>query len=433
MLYLSHRPLDTEIPFDPTGYRVEVTIDDRSEAGLVASELKLHWRTAGAQAWQEVLLTEAGGPDVYEAWIPAHPSRVKIEYYVAAADESARAETLPRTAPAAHYSFTVADAGFTIDVAAAPQLVAPGATTPFAVTIDSANEAIVDGSAVLYAATDGATFRAYPLTHLGGDGYEALLPRGRCGEEILYYLQAEGTQTGVKRLPPLHEFTAQVGSLDETTLLAADFEQGVPGGWQTTGLWHATSSCAAGDSCDGVTWAYFGVDGACSYATGSRATGELNAPVVQLPDVSLTGRLTLSYCSRLITENKEGYDVAGVYVDDIRVDVPVESADWQTREVDLTAFAGQAVQLSWRFDSIDGYFNDQLGWQVDAIELRADELACIDTCAGDLDGDGDVDQADLGVLLAAYERTHAGDTDADGDTDQADLGQLLSEYGQGCF
>ncbi len=57
---------------------------------------------------------------------------------------------------------------------------------------------------------------------------------------------------------------------------------------------------------------------------------------------------------------------------------------------------------------------------------------------GDVDGDGDVDQADLGALLGAY-GSQTGDPnwnpdadfDGDGDVDQADLGTLLGAYGDG--
>ncbi len=55
----------------------------------------------------------------------------------------------------------------------------------------------------------------------------------------------------------------------------------------------------------------------------------------------------------------------------------------------------------------------------------------IPDCTGDLDGDGDTDQADLGVLLASYLTNDGGDLDGDGDTDQADLGVLLADYGCG--
>jgi hypothetical protein len=51
---------------------------------------------------------------------------------------------------------------------------------------------------------------------------------------------------------------------------------------------------------------------------------------------------------------------------------------------------------------------------------------------GDLNGDGCVDQADLGILLAAFGLDAGGDLDNDGDTDQADLGILLANWGAGC-
>ena len=54
-------------------------------------------------------------------------------------------------------------------------------------------------------------------------------------------------------------------------------------------------------------------------------------------------------------------------------------------------------------------------------------------CVGDLDGDGDTDLADLGILLAdfgcAAPGPCAGDLDGDGDTDLADLGILLADFG----
>ncbi|MCK4872660.1 MAG: hypothetical protein KAS72_08035 [Phycisphaerales bacterium] len=52
-------------------------------------------------------------------------------------------------------------------------------------------------------------------------------------------------------------------------------------------------------------------------------------------------------------------------------------------------------------------------------------------CVGDLDGDGDTDQSDLGILLAAYNINSDGDLDGDGDTDQSDLGILLADYNCG--
>jgi hypothetical protein len=63
--------------------------------------------------------------------------------------------------------------------------------------------------------------------------------------------------------------------------------------------------------------------------------------------------------------------------------------------------------------------------------LNFDQVQDAPGCAGDLDGDGDVDQSDLGVLLGAWGDSDEGDLDGDGDTDQADLGTLLSDWGCG--
>jgi len=54
---------------------------------------------------------------------------------------------------------------------------------------------------------------------------------------------------------------------------------------------------------------------------------------------------------------------------------------------------------------------------------------------GDLNGDGCVNQSDLGILLADFgcglPGPCPGDTDGDGDTDQSDLGIVLANFNMG--
>ncbi|MCK4871787.1 MAG: hypothetical protein KAS72_03580 [Phycisphaerales bacterium] len=94
-----------------------------------------------------------------------------------------------------------------------------------------------------------------------------------------------------------------------------------------------------------------------------------------------------------------------------------------TYEVDLSShslYTGIITRL--RFDPV---VTRAPGDSVDLYSIRV----IADDCDGDLDGDGDTDQSDLGVLLASYEIDGGGDLDGDGDTDQSDLGILLADYG----
>ena len=90
-------------------------------------------------------------------------------------------------------------------------------------------------------------------------------------------------------------------------------------------------------------------------------------------------------------------------------------------------FFGNAVALDGLAAIIGAPFDDPFG-----TDSGSAYLAQLPPAPGDLNGDGCIDQSDLGLLLAAYELNDAGDIDGDGDTDQADLGELLSHYGDGC-
>jgi agmatine/peptidylarginine deiminase len=108
MLRISHRPLDEQM-LEAADFPVHVMIDDRSEAGLIADSLRVFWKVAGGPTWSATALTVAAGADSFRAAIPWQPPGTCIEYYVAASDSSGRSETLPRTAPAGFYQFTVTD------------------------------------------------------------------------------------------------------------------------------------------------------------------------------------------------------------------------------------------------------------------------------------------------------------------------------------
>ena len=80
---------------------------------------------------------------------------------------------------------------------------------------------------------------------------------------------------------------------------------------------------------------------------------------------------------------------------------------------------------------IDYAFTTKIVRGVVGFLANAAELS---PCAGDLDGDGDTDLGDLGILLSnfgCFGGNCVGDLDGDGDTDLADLGILLGDFGCG--
>lgn len=56
-------------------------------------------------------------------------------------------------------------------------------------------------------------------------------------------------------------------------------------------------------------------------------------------------------------------------------------------------------------------------------------IPVVKACVGDLDGDGQVDGADLGILLSQWGGTGSADLDGSGEVDGADLGALLAAWG----
>ncbi len=447
MLRITHRRLDASMPF-AASYPLTAKIDDRSETGLAADSMRVHYRAAGAVAWDSALLTPTGQPDEYGGAIPAFPPGTTVQYFIAAADYSGRSETLPRVAPAGYYSFTIENAGIAINALSPPSVIPHWTPATFEVSIVPNGEAVVPGSAKLHVRfTPTGAWAALSLQPLGGNLYRATLPRFVCGDWPEFYVSVTGAQYGEKTVPfgaPGSKFAATIGALTPATLLSANFESGLPAGWSTTGLWHVSSACTASPACDGARWAYFGQDSTCNYSTGARAQGTLRSPSLAIPALPPGGTATLSYCNTFVTENEQGYDNGGVHIGNATVDLPSQSSAWTTRAADLSRFAGQSIQLEWRFDTIDNYHNTFRGWQVDNVSVMATLASCSATppyVLGDINCDGHVDffdidpfvqaLADLSGYLAERPQCHwrTADCDLDGEVDFFDIDPFVALLG----
>ncbi len=127
----------------------------------------------------------------------------------------------------------------------APTTIPPGVTTNVPVRIRPTAQSVVAGSTRLYFRYDGGAFQSVPLTPVGGDDYLAPLPPPVCAATPEYYIEAEGTLTGVKTHPasaPGTVFSAVVG---EPNVVADEQFEGGANGWvggvagdtATTGQW----------------------------------------------------------------------------------------------------------------------------------------------------------------------------------------------------
>jgi hypothetical protein len=83
--------------------------------------------------------------------------------------------------------------------------------------------------------------------------------------------------------------------------------------------------------------------------------------------------------------------------------------------------------MRFRFSISDSPDNSITEAGIDDFSIAA--VTCVNPCLGDLDGNGVVNGADLGTLLAGWGTGGNSDLDGNGTTDGADLGSLLAAWG----
>lgn len=319
-----------------------------------------------------------------------------------------------------------------------PNLLDPGVSESFIVEVIEGTESVVPGSEVLYYRTDGGTFEVAMLTPNGDGLYTATLPTPTCDDTVEFYVQIEGDGGSIRTSPnhaPDSVYTAAVGDLVTVTSYEQAFAGGLPSGWSATGLWNFTSDCAVSGDCPSSQWAYYGNTGSCNYETpGSSNNGELISAPINVPSIPPGGTVSVSFCYNLDTEASASYDQARFGVAGETTTLLSDSNNWTTFTQDITAHAGETINLRWHFDTLDALYNDYRGWQVDNVVITVTALQCEDptpACPADLTGDGTVNVGDMLELLAAWGDCNgcAADLNGDGTVDVSDLLELLAAWG----
>ena len=153
-----------------------------------------------------------------------------------------------------------------------------------------------------------------------------------------------------------------------------------------------------------------------------------------LPDVAQSGKLEIAYCSNLQTENAPGLDTAKVSIDGVQIDQATESPNsWQSRTADVTAWAGQTVELAFTFDTRDNIYNNFRGWQIDGIQWAITDVVCGDSCYADFNADGELDLFDFLAFTNDFnDAGDASDCDKSGGHDLFDFLCYTNAFNAGC-
>jgi hypothetical protein len=339
-----------------------------------------------------------------------------------------------------------------------PTVGAPGTPTSFPVTTTiQGGGSVVAGTAKVNWQVNGGAWQSATMASTGPNAWLATLPGFNCGDAVKFYMSAQLSNLGLVKDPataPNAFYTLGVQSSTAIPFMD-DMENGTNGwtvineGALTTGAWEVvvpigTTNGAQGAAAPSSDASVVGtkawvtqngvVGGSATAADVDGGTTRLLSPTI---DLSGASGATLSYarwyfCSTtssmdpLFVEVSSDNGGTWTRVEDVRA-YPSPN-QWVFVNIDLRPyFTTFTSQMRVRFSISDVPDNSITEAGVD--EFRITASYCSNPCVGDLNGDGAVAGADLGMLLSSWGSSGPADLNGDGSVDGADLGLLLSAWG----
>jgi hypothetical protein len=329
-----------------------------------------------------------------------------------------------------------------------PAVVTPGVATEFDVTLTSVFAELDSSTAICRTRIDGGLWSTASMTSLGGDVYRGVLPAAACGSMIDFEF-AISTVGGAEVLVRSESGDAWSAIAIDTTVAFEDDAE-TDFGWSladagdtaTTGRWERVdpNGTAAQPENDATP-----DPGRFCFVTGQGSIGgtlgeaDIDGGVTTLtsPAIDVSGLDEVTIACRYWYSNDTG---AAPNEDSMPIEARLGDGAWFTLEVISSSAAawrtgewpiatGGAATIQVRFVASDLGSGSVVEAAVDDVRVFAS--GCAESpCVGDLNGDGQVNGADVGLMLAAWGSSDpAADLTADGLVSGADLGLLLGGWG----
>ena len=344
-----------------------------------------------------------------------------------------------------------------------PTTAAPGVAKSFRVQQNVAGGTAIADSTRLFWSVDGGAFQSAVLPSLGANLFQATLPGFQCGQAVRFYVTAT-LDNGIVFNDPAtaptitNPISVQSGNTqpysNDMEVSTSDWtvinEGGLTtGGWQVATPIGATSgpyaSAPAADASAVGTKAWVTQNGlAGGVATAADVDGGTTRLVSPVFDLSTATNATVTYSRWYFCSDAAPAGSTPAEVDVLFVEISTnDGATWGRLENvssyptpnawNRVSFSLRSVvpnltsTMRFRFSITDSPDNSTTEVGIDDFSIST--VVCVNPCLGDLDGNGVVNGADLGLLLAGWGNSGNSDLDGNGETNGADLGTLLAAWG----
>jgi hypothetical protein len=344
-----------------------------------------------------------------------------------------------------------------------PETVEPNGTTTLRVRIQESGTQPNYWTARLYSRDEGAAEWAITsMIQTDADTFAVNVPGGACLANKQYYVACNTASGAVATHPSVAPaaFHSSVIASGVTGVASTDFEAattgwttGAAGDNATNGLWLAADPFRTGwnggptcqpedDRSPTGTRAFITGNTTAAGTTSSiRTQADVDGGVTTLTspafDLSAAPQARVSYWrwfagwQNSTTPSAGDSLVVQVSGDDGANWVTVETVntnagEWVERSFSVAQYVAPSAAVRVRFRASDVSTDSTVEAGID--DFRVDAYTCDFSIPADLDGDGLVNGADLGLLLSNWGPSDFGDLDGDGIVGGADLGLLLAAW-----